>query len=286
MIPYIQISPIDLGFIKIHFFGIMASMAVLSGVGYCYWVAERELRDGRSMLDLAPWLLFPGFLIAHLASVVFYFPERILENPLSLLDITSGLSSFGGMLGGVAGGIYFLWREKMPIMTWIDVIARGFSLSFIFGRFGCTTAHDHPGLPSDFFLAVNYPAKHGFPAGPRHDLGFYEFLFWIVAFLVMHSLTTAAKGKRRPDGFYFGLLMVMYTPIRFYLDFLRTADSTHFGLTFGQYAALGMFLWGGFSLYRAISTNVVSPYTPFEERVAAAKRDERRDRKQAAKARS
>jgi len=274
LVPYLTVSPFVLGPLKIHFFGLMASCAVGFGVGYCWWVAEKEFRDGRTMLDLAPWLLFPGFIVAHLASVLFYYPEKILSNPLYLIDITSGLSSFGGMIGGVFGGLYFMWREKLPIRVWLDIVARGFALSFIFGRAGCSIAHDHPGkpAPADFFLAVDYPARDGLPAGPRYDLGLTEWFFWVFLFLLFHFVL---RGKRRPDGFYFGLLLVLYTPYRFMLDFMRVEDKTYFGITFAQMACIAMGLWGLWFLVSGLKSRTMVEYVPFAERhpdIAAAEK--------------
>ncbi len=135
--------------------------------------ARRGL-DPQDVKFLNVRIVFGGFIMAHLVSVIFYFPERIRENPWVLLYIWSGLSSFGGFLGAALAFLYFTRKEKIPALPYADSVALGLAVGWIFGRTGCFTAHDHPGLHTNFFLAVRYPD------GPRHDLGLDELLFTIV----------------------------------------------------------------------------------------------------------
>ncbi len=250
MIPYFHIPALQLGSVTIHPFGILAALAVISGLWYCYRIAEREFRSGETLLDMAPWFLFFGFFSAHAASIIFYFPDALEQQSYwTLLNLTSGLSSFGGLFGGALGAYVFIHRHRLPLLPWLDILARGFSLAYVFGRTGCSIAHDHPGLPTTFFLAMDYPARDGFPAGPRHDLGFYDLLFWIALFLLFHRL----GRRRRPDGFYLGLMIVAYCPVRFGLDFLRVNDLAYFGLTFAQWSCIATLPVGIWLLWRAVS---------------------------------
>lgn len=235
MIPYMQLPPIQLGPHAVPPFGLLAALGTASGVWYAYWIAEREFRGGQTLLDMAPWVLLIGFLSSHLAALVFYYPNRLNDTDFwTLINIMDGMSSFGGLLGGTLGAYLFVRRHGLRLLTWLDVLARAFSLAFIFGRIGCSVVHDHPGLPTEFFLAVQYPARDGFPAGPRHDLGLYELVFWLIVFPAFHFL----GQKRRPGGFFASLLIVTYTPIRFFLDFLRTNVTAYWGLTFAQWCCV------------------------------------------------
>ncbi len=166
-------------------------------------------------------------------SVLFYFPERILENPFVLLNPFAGLSSFGGFLGAFLSFMYFTRRAEVPRLQYADSVALGLSIGWIFGRTGCFTAHDHPGRHTSFFLAVRYPD------GPRHDLGLYELLFTIVlaAFLFLYN------RKPRPPGRIIGIAALAYAPVRFALDFLRATDVSrpdqrYLGLTPAQWACI------------------------------------------------
>ena len=165
MIPYFQIPELRLGAVTIAPFGVMVSLAIVAGLWYSYKTAQREYGLGKTLIDMAPWFLLFGFATAHIVSIAFYFPQVLNQRGLwALLDFRSGLSSFGGLFGGALGAYIFIRRHRLPVLPWLDVLSRGFSLAYIFGRVGCSIAHDHPGLPTSFFLAMDYPARDGFAA--------------------------------------------------------------------------------------------------------------------------
>ncbi|HMI91609.1 MAG TPA: hypothetical protein VK509_09620 [Polyangiales bacterium] len=96
--------------------------------------------------------------------------------------------------------------------------------------------HDHPGVVTDFLLAVGDYDGDGVA---RHDLGFYE-VVWSAA---MIPLVLYLARKPRPWGFFMALVPMLYAPIRFALDFLREVperggDVRYLGLTPGHYAVI------------------------------------------------
>jgi len=241
VIPYFDIRLDELIGLPIHLFGILVAIGVFLGDRIVVAEGQKRGLDPRDVRYLNARMVIGGFIMAHLVSVIFYFPERIKESPWVLLNIWSGLSSFGGFLGAAIAFLYFSKKEKIPRLPYADVVALGLAVGWIFGRLGCTTAHDHPGRHTTFFLAVRYPE------GARHDLGFDEFLLTIV----MTAILFAYAKKPRPAGRIIGLFATMYAPIRFGLDFLRATDvarpdERYAGLTPAQWAcmgALGVGIW-------------------------------------------
>ena len=106
MIPYFNGHLFDLGSIPIHLFGVLVAIGVI--VGDRIVVAEGKKRglEEQDVRFLNARIVIGGFIMAHLVSVIFYFPERIKENPLVLLNVWSGLSSFGGFLGAFLAFLY------------------------------------------------------------------------------------------------------------------------------------------------------------------------------------
>lgn len=232
MVPYIDIPDLPLG---LRAFDLLVALAVVVGV----ITAERRAAalglSRRVIMDVTLWALIPGFITSHLVSIVFYFPERLAENPLELLNIFSGMSSFGGFLGGAAGVIFCLRRHKIPVWEYSEPLVYGILCAWVWGRLGCTVAHDHPGVHTDFFLAVNYPD------GPRHDLGFYE-LLWTLAVVAFCWLR---RREPRFTGWTLGVFLLTYTPCRLAGDFLRgPQDPRYLGLTAAQYICVALFLVG------------------------------------------
>jgi phosphatidylglycerol:prolipoprotein diacylglycerol transferase len=234
-----------LGPLPIHMFGLLVAIGVIVGDRIVVREGERRGLEGKDIKFLNARIVIWGFIVAHWVSVIFYFPERIKQNPLILLNFWAGLSSFGGFLGALLAFVFYTRREKIPALRYADAVALGLVVGWIFGRTGCFSAHDHPGLHTTFFLAVRYPD------GPRHDLGLYELLFTIV----MAAILFAYARKPRVAGRIIGLYATMYAPVRFGLDFLRAhdverPDERYFALTPAQWACIATLAVGVWLLTR------------------------------------
>jgi phosphatidylglycerol---prolipoprotein diacylglyceryl transferase len=233
MIPYFNGHLFDIGGVPIYMFGVLVAIGVIVGDRIVVAQGAKRGLDPQDVRFLNARIVIGGFIMAHLVSVIFYFPERIKESPLVLLNVWSGLSSFGGFLGALIAFLYYTRREKIPRLVYADAVALGLSVGWIFGRTGCFTAHDHPGRHTSFFLSVRYPD------GVRHDLGLDELLFTIV----MTAVLFWYARKPRPPGHVIALLALMYAPVRFGLDFLRATDvarpdQRYAGMTPAQWACL------------------------------------------------
>lgn len=187
--------------------------------------------DRLTASTLVGWAIFLGLLGAHLFDVFAYRPDQVLEDPLVLLQPWNGISSFGGMLGGLLG-LYAVMRRKgmkLADMTrFVDLLVFALPFTLAVGRLGCALQHDHPGLASTHWLAVDFPGV------PRFDLGLLEFFYvsiMAVAFVLLGR-------RRRPDGFYLGLFFTLYGPVRFVLDSLRIVETRYAGWTPGQYLSV------------------------------------------------
>jgi phosphatidylglycerol:prolipoprotein diacylglycerol transferase len=248
MIPYINIPTWDLGFVVIDPFGILVAIAILVGFFSTKRRAARVGIDPEEAHTMAIWIILGSFTMAHIVSMVFYFPERLLEKPWEIFFIWAPISSMGGFLGAWITAYIYTKKRKISFLAYCDVFVWGIVIAWIFGRMGCSVAHDHPGALSDFFLAVQYPR------GARHDLGFYEFLFTL---LVMYPITRLLGRKPRPDGFFLALAPIIYAPVRFLLDFLRSTDYgnvdlRYLGMTAAQWLCIAMLLASVWGLVRVV----------------------------------
>jgi phosphatidylglycerol:prolipoprotein diacylglycerol transferase len=253
MIPYFNAHLFDVGGMPIHMFGVLVAMGVIVGDRIVVLQGQKRGLDGNDVKFMNARIVIAGFIVAHLVSVIFYFPERIKENPLVLVNPLAGLSSFGGFLGAFLAFLYYTRKEEIPRLPYADAVALGLSVGWIFGRTGCFTAHDHPGRHTSFFLSVRYPD------GPRHDLGLDELLFTIL----MTAVLFIYARKPRPPGRVIGLAAVMYAPVRFGLDFLRATDvarpdQRYAGLTPAQWACLATLGLGLRLLVRADGQGISS----------------------------
>jgi phosphatidylglycerol:prolipoprotein diacylglycerol transferase len=240
--------------IGIQPFGILVAIGVLAGMRLSEWHGAKLGMRREVVSDCATHVVIIGFVLGHVFDMVFYYPEKIAEDPLQLLWIWTSLSSYGGFFGAVIGGFYWRWRRGFPLFPALDQIAFGLPLGWFFGRLGCFVVHDHPGKVTDFFLAVDNYQYPNLPTAPRHDLGLYEVL-WSMAVV---PLFLWLDRKPKPYGFWLGLICVLYAPVRFGLDFLRVADKTYDGLTAAHYSSMLTVGLGLFCFWRAYKRPVTS----------------------------
>jgi phosphatidylglycerol:prolipoprotein diacylglycerol transferase len=249
LIPYLQIPDLTLipahalgGFpaspIALKPFGTLVALGLYAGSSAALAHARRLGMSERTLVSFLTWIVVSSFFFGHALDTLSYYPEQALKDPWSLLRIWEGLSSFGGFTGSVIGGIAWRFWHKTPVLAYTDVVTSCFPLSWAFGRLGCTTAHDHPGIHSSAWFAVQYPD------GGRIDLGLLELLITIPLVVVFLRL----QRRPRPWGFYTGVMCTYYAPLRFGLDFLRERAGVPVGLyTAGgdaRYAALTPAQWG------------------------------------------
>lgn len=267
MVPYFPQPRYHLfGPVTIHAFGVLVAAAVITGWKLVVSRCRRKGLDAATCEDLLIYVFFTGFVVAHVYSVVAYFPHEAWKHPVLLLKMWENISSFGGIAGGVLGlWIFFRYKgRRVPAaarLGYLDAVAFAFPFAWAVGRLGCTVAHDHPGVVTSFPLAVSLKSAEARayitsvyqgagrlaelpPAAALrnlgfHDLGWYEFLYTL---LVIVPVILLLDRRPRPTGFFAAVFPLLYVPVRFFLDFLRLSDVRYYGLTPGQYAAAAVFL--------------------------------------------
>jgi phosphatidylglycerol:prolipoprotein diacylglycerol transferase len=264
LIPYITLPELVLlparlfkGFppvpISIKPFGALVATGVYLGAHLTIKRARRVGLDERVMASFIAWVVGIGFIGGHVLDEVFYYPQRLVDDPLSLLKLWDGLSSFGGFTGGLIGMLIWRSRQAVPVLPYADNVMSMLPVGWAFGRTGCATAHDHPGLLSNSWLAVQYPG------GGRFDLGLLELLLTLP---LMFCFLWLAR-KPRPWGFFSALACISYAPLRFALDFLRehdpvpgdvhgAIDPRYFYLTPAQWECFALLALGIFLLRRVL----------------------------------
>jgi phosphatidylglycerol:prolipoprotein diacylglycerol transferase len=241
MIPYFDQPQIPLGPLSIHGFGVLVAVGVLVAIAVLKRRAERDGLDSAVAQSLATWILVGGFVGAHLADRFVYFPAETMSDPLSIVRIFDGLSSFGGFVGAISATLVRRRTLGGQLWRYLDTIAFAFPFGWLFGRLGCFVAFDHPGSPTSMFLGQEY--RDGIV---RHNLGLEEAIYT----LLLAAIFLFLGRNGRPAGFYVGMLATLYAPFRFGLDYLRKVDVRYLGLTPAQYGSVVVFAAGVFILSR------------------------------------
>ncbi len=210
VLPYSDLPAISFGDLRVYPFGILVVLGIVTGMGIVITRAPRSNLDRNIAFRLCATAVLCGLAGSYLLRIVLFSG--------------GGIYSFGGLVTGLAAAAWYLRRTDLGgASSWdyIDLIAFAFPFAWAFGRAACSVSHDHPGVHSSNWLAVQ------FPGGPRYDLGLLEFFFT----LLLIALFLWLDRRPRPGGYYCGLFLVLYGPFRFLLDGLHEPGVPHLLLT-------------------------------------------------------
>lgn len=218
------------GPVTLSSFGLMVAIAlVIAG-----WVASRDLR-ARGLppgfaVELALAVLIGGFLGARL----YYLLEHAGEPGADLLSGT-GLTWYGGVLGGVIAGVGIAVHRRMPLGTVANVAAPALALGYAIGRIGCQLAGDGTyGRPSELPWAMSYPDGTLPTTLQVHPTPVYETLAMLIVFWALWRL----RGRLAGPWTLFGAYCVLAGTERLLVEFIRINDQVAIGLTAPQLFSL------------------------------------------------
>ena len=262
-----------------HGFGLCLGIGMVYGCSLTFSRAKKQGLDTSTFKWLFFWLVFSVIVGGHFGYGLFYEPERFFANPLLFLDMSSGLSSFGGFITFTLGAIWLLKKHQKPFLPYADNIMFGFSFGWLFGRLGCTLNHEHPGSPTDFWLGrycrpveghtldlpawiieqpVDFRFSHCIDTQSTavtniadqvttdysgilavHDTGMYEMFYALILLMTYLFL----DRKPRPHGTFLLIMLFTYIPLRFVMDFIRPLEGNvrYSLLTPAQWGCIGFF---------------------------------------------
>ena len=252
-----MLPEIDLLGVELKTFGIFFALNFLA------WgaVAARRFRElGRSE-DLAYELVFAAIGGGILGAKLYWAVDNG-ELSLSGLLSGSGLTWYGGLIGGAVTVI--AWAKWRGIFTprLLDIAGIGLPLGYAIGRIGCQVSGDGDyGVPSDLPWAMGYP-DGVVPTDPGvevHPTPIYE----SVTMALLAWALWRARDAVRPGGI-FALYLVFAGLERFLVEFVRRNEVAAAGLTTAQFLSIAMVV-GGAVWLAALQRGggiTVSPTTP------------------------
>lgn len=248
MLKYPTFDPVafQIGFLKVHWYGLMYLCAFLLG-----WLLLRY-RAHKSIYPLKPaqvgdLILFcaMGVLLGgRIGYMLFYDLSNFLQHPQIIFYIQQGGMSFHGGLLGVLVALW-LYSRKISVAVWdvIDFLVPVVPLGLALGRFGNFINAELWGRITTVPWGMVFPNAGPLP---RHPSQLYELLLEGVALFVLLWIFSA---KPRPRFAVSAVFLVGYGVARFICEFFRQPDPQMgylaFGwLTMGQLLSLPMIIVG------------------------------------------
>jgi phosphatidylglycerol:prolipoprotein diacylglycerol transferase len=231
---------IDIGPITLQTFGICFGLGfVVSGA----LVARRFVEWGRP----ADWAYEMAFaaLVGGLVGARLYFVIDNLgetdEGFFGSLFSGSGLTWYGGAIGGAIGVVLWARWRRILDLNLADLAAAPLAIGYAIGRIGCQLSGD-----GDYGKAWDGPWAMAYPDGtvptdvPVHPTPVYETLAMGTVAIVLWGL----RDRFRP-GALFALYLLLAGSERFLVEFLRRNEAVALGLTQAQWLSVAMILAGG-----------------------------------------
>jgi len=261
MINYPEINPValDIGFAKIHWYGLMYLFGFLAA----WWLGNTQAKKEKSgwTKDQVSDVIFYGamgvILGGRIGYILFYNFDKFLENPLLIVRIWEGGMSFhGGMLGVFLGLYLFARKTGKTFFQVSDFIAPMVPLGLGFGRLGNFINKELWGRPVE--SAVPWAMDFGDHIA-RHPSSLYQALSeGLILFIILFFYSS----KNVPRMAVSGLFMLCYGAFRFITEFYRTPDD-HLGfvmfdwMTKGQQLSIPMIIFGAGFIYYAYRKEAV-----------------------------
>lgn len=230
---------LKIGPLTIHGYGLMIAIGIIAA----YYVAEYRAKKR----ELDPNPLFDCVVITIVcgiggAKVLYWITmwKEIMADPSLLKNIGDGFVVYGGIIGGVVGGLIYLKWKKLDALAYFDLIAPELALAQGFGRLGCFLAGCCYGLEMDTPISIVFThsdfAPNNVPLIPTQLISSgLDFL----NFALLIYLGTKIKKKGALGCVY----LLTYSIGRFFLEYLRgdlIRGSVGMFST-SQFISLGMF---------------------------------------------
>ncbi len=220
-----------IGGFSLYSYGLMIALAFATGIFLLLKSARREGLPEEKLLDMSLWITVAALAGSRLLYILIELPAFLAE-PRNIFNIRSGgLSFHGGLAFGIAAGLIYTYRQRLPQGRIADLVAPLLALGYALVRIGCLLSGCCFGIPSTVPWAL--PAAYR-DSTLRHPTQLYAF----VASLAIFALLQYRRSRTRFHGQLFLEFIAYYSIYRFVVEFFREV-SVYFGfLTLGQAASL------------------------------------------------
>lgn len=214
---------IDIGPLSIHLYGLMIALGVVAGV----WLAGRRLEaSGAGTRDqftsIAMWAVGAGVLGARLYYIITDKSQPWKEPGKWIKIWEGGLGIPGGLIAGVAVGIWMAKRKGISVAAVLDAAAPAIPLSQAIGRIGNWWNQELFGKPTTLPWGLEIDDAHlppGYESGTLfHPTFLYEVL-WNLA--LCGVLLLIDKRVRLRPGRLMAMYVAGYSMGRFWIEGLR-----------------------------------------------------------------
>lgn len=214
-----DINPIafQFGSITVRWYGVLIATGFLLAFFYLMKACKRYEINADKLTNVVTVGLITGIVGARLYYVTFYPGDQYILDPISILYINEGgLAIYGGIIGGLLGGITVAKLQKINIYSVFDLAALGFLIGQSLGRWGNFFNQEAFGAATNLPWRMVSENTHGIAV---HPCFLYESIWCALGFVLLHIFS---KKYQNYNGQVFLLYLVWYGSERFFVEGLRT----------------------------------------------------------------
>ncbi len=264
---YSHFDPIafTIGSVKVHWYGIMYALALLSAIFIAKWFIKHDKLDIKEeVFDSYVWWAEIGVILgARLGYIIFYHPNTsyYLTHPWQIFNPFSngeyvgiaGMSYHGALIGFVIASLLFCKKNKVSFLFLADIAVLGVSAAYVFGRIGNFFNQELVGRITD--------VPWGIYVGQtlRHPSQLYEaVLEGLCVFLILAYM----RKRKTFEGQLAIMYAILYSLARIIAETFRQPD-VQLGFLYGGWLTMGMLISGIFCIccliaYKVLSKNTIS----------------------------
>lgn len=226
-----------IGPVTVKWYGLLIVLGIVLGFLYGLKRAKSFGIDPDRMTDVVFVSVLAAIVGARLYYVIFDDKFDYFADPLRILRIwEGGLAVYGGIIFAFIAAIVMSRVRKVSIPAMLDAGALGLLIGQAVGRWGNFFNQEAFGGNTTLPWGMNgdkiktgetlFNATKYYKLGdPVHPTFFYEFLWCVLGFVLLHILS---KRAYKFKGMLFSLYLSWYGIGRFFIESLR-ADSLYLG---------------------------------------------------------
>ena len=259
-------SIFSLGPIAIKSYGLMLAVAFMAGIILAARRASKAGENPDHIYNMSVWLVLSALFGARLYYVVTHYSEfrarpeitgltkvlmelRNMFWPVGVDGVVgiNGLVLYGGFIGATLTAALYMYKYRLSIPIYMDLMAPSLGLGIFFTRIGCFLNGCCFGKPTKSVFGLIFPfdsaAGYHYHNIHIHPSQLYQSLMGLVIFGTLLYL----ERHKKFDGFLALLFFMFYAVARFIADFFRYYEShlTLSGLSHNQLLSIVIFIIAG-----------------------------------------
>lgn len=235
-------NDIHIGPVTIHMYGLMIAIAFMSALFLCLRRGKKKGLDEDTIYGIFYCALLGAVVGCRLLFYIVEFPN-ILKDPSILWNFREGYVVYGGILGGILFGYFYLTKiKKACFWDYFDLVMPSVAFAQGVGRIGCLFAGCCYGARTDsrFHIVFHHSdyAPNNVPLIPTQLISSVgDFIF--AALLLWYERKNPCKG--RVSAAY----LCLYGVGRFIIEFFRNDYRGNIGfLSTSQIISIGIVIAG------------------------------------------